>query len=93
MVALLTLSIISLGVKPSTIPALNYKANKTEVLHLDNGDIQGVIDDKGEVEIYTGIPYAKPPIGELRWNERIRNFFCEFFCFRNSAFHSFSTFG
>ena len=71
MVALLTLSIISLGVKPSTIPALNYKANKTEVLHLDNGDIQGVIDDKGEVEIYTGIPYAKPPIGELRWKEPV----------------------
>lgn len=42
---------------------------KTEVLKLKDGDIQGVYNKDKSVEIYAGIPYAKPPIGELRWKE------------------------
>lgn len=42
---------------------------KTEVLHLENGDIQGVYNKSRDVEIYAGIPYAKAPVGELRWKE------------------------
>ena len=50
--------------------AVNY-ANpvKTEVLSLENGKVQGVYNKDKTVEVYAGIPYAKAPIGELRWKE------------------------
>lgn len=42
---------------------------KTEVLHLANGAVQGAYTKDKAVEVYAGIPYAKPPVGELRWKE------------------------
>ena len=41
----------------------------TEVVSLEKGDVRGVLIDEGRVELYAGIPYAKPPVGELRWRE------------------------
>lgn len=41
----------------------------TQILHLEKGDIRGVYNDDKSVEVYAGIPYAKAPIGELRWKE------------------------
>jgi len=40
---------------------------KTEVLTLKNGQVQGAFTKDKEVEVYAGIPYAKAPIGDLRW--------------------------
>ena len=40
---------------------------KTEVLTLKNGQVQGAYTKDKEVEVYAGIPYAKAPIGDLRW--------------------------
>jgi hypothetical protein len=31
------------------------------------GPVAGVRNDAGTVEIFAGIPYAQPPVGELRW--------------------------
>ncbi len=42
---------------------------RTEVVHTDKGDVRGVLNEEGSVEIFAGIPYAKPPVGELRWKE------------------------
>jgi para-nitrobenzyl esterase len=40
----------------------------TAELRIDSGTIRGlVIGDKKDVHVYKGIPYAAPPIGELRW--------------------------
>jgi len=39
---------------------------KTEIIEIDSGKLQGYID-KG-IEIYKGIPYAEPPVGDLRFN-------------------------
>ncbi|MCR5033088.1 MAG: carboxylesterase family protein [Lachnospiraceae bacterium] len=52
------------------VPAVSYgNPDKTGIVHVANGDVQGVVTKDGEVEIYAGIPYAKPPVGELRWKE------------------------
>lgn len=39
--------------------------NYAQQVHTDYGEISGY--KNGEIYVFTGIPYAKPPIGELRW--------------------------
>lgn len=39
----------------------------TGVVTTDKGPVSGVFTAGGTVEVYAGIPYAKPPVGELRW--------------------------
>ena len=39
---------------------------KTEIIETDAGKIQGYIDN--DILVFKGIPYAEPPIGELRLN-------------------------
>ena len=39
------------------------------VLTIEGGQIQGVLADNPGVYVYRGIPYAAPPLGDLRWKE------------------------
>jgi len=39
--------------------------NQSSLVRIDSGELQGVIEDG--VAIFRGIPYAQPPVGELRW--------------------------
>lgn len=39
---------------------------QTPVLNVEGGRIEGVVDEEG-VTVYKGIPYAAPPVGDLRW--------------------------
>ena len=41
----------------------------TDVISLRDGQLTGVYTPDGAVEVYAGIPYAKPPVGDLRWRE------------------------
>lgn len=41
----------------------------TETVRVAQGELTGVYNEDGSVEVYAGIPYAKPPVGELRWVE------------------------
>lgn len=52
------------------VPA--YEGNKpvrSGIVSTKLGDVRGVVIDEGAVELYAGIPFAKPPVGELRWRE------------------------
>ena len=52
------------------VPAVEGKAlRRTEIIHIGQGDLSGVYTPDGEVEVFAGIPYAQPPVGELRWKE------------------------
>lgn len=31
------------------------------------GPVRGVLNDERDVEIFAGVPYARPPVGDLRW--------------------------
>jgi para-nitrobenzyl esterase len=42
---------------------------KDMVLNIDGGKIQGVRSDIKNVAVYRGIPYAEPPVGDMRWKE------------------------
>lgn len=41
----------------------------TETISVEQGELTGVKSADGSVEIFAGIPYAAPPVGELRWKE------------------------
>ncbi len=52
------------------VPAVNGKnPEKTDIVNVEQGALQGVYNEDKSVEVYAGIPYAKPPVGELRWKE------------------------
>ena len=52
------------------VPAYEGKTPQyTETVSLTKGDVRGVVIADGAVELYAGIPYAQPPVGDLRWRE------------------------
>lgn len=54
-------------------PYANVKAysgkvpDYTETISINDGEIKGVYNEDKSVEIFAGIPYAAPPVGEYRW--------------------------
>ena len=70
---LTTLFILIAMAGPSyQIKSAAYNAEPVEIsynLTLKNGKVKGIYNKDKDVEIYAGIPYAKAPIGELRWKE------------------------
>lgn len=52
------------------VPAVaNKNPDVTEVVEIEQGKLTGVYNADHSVKVYAGIPYAKPPIGELRFKE------------------------
>lgn len=41
----------------------------TDIVKVRDGSLTGVYTKDRTVEVYAGIPYAAPPLGELRWRE------------------------
>jgi len=41
----------------------------SDPVRIDTGLVSGVAGSTDEVRVYKGIPYAAPPVGELRWHE------------------------
>ncbi len=51
------------------VPAADTSdSEKTDVYETSYGDVRGVVLKSG-VELFAGIPYAAPPVGELRWKK------------------------
>ncbi|MER2151773.1 MAG: carboxylesterase family protein, partial [Candidatus Limivicinus sp.] len=51
-------------------PAVEGKTGGvTDVVTVRDGQLTGVLTDDQAVEVYAGIPYAAPPVGDLRWRE------------------------
>ena len=41
----------------------------TDIVTVADGQLTGVLTADKAVEVYAGIPYAAPPVGDLRWRE------------------------
>ena len=50
----------------SLVMCQNTNAFSTQT-SVENGTIEGNYDTKSGIQTYFGIPFAKPPVGELRW--------------------------
>ena len=47
--------------------AMNDQKRPLLKTHVETGDVEGVLD--GTLAVYKAIPYAAPPVGELRWRD------------------------
>ena len=39
----------------------------TTPVRIEGGQVTGYYEDNGQIAVFKGIPFAKPPIGDLRW--------------------------
>jgi para-nitrobenzyl esterase len=51
---------------------INYTFSQTNFgfpvqTKIENGTIEGSYDTKSGLQLYLGVPFAKPPVGDLRW--------------------------
>jgi para-nitrobenzyl esterase len=51
------------------VPVIQAQTNNHFAVQtiLENGKIEGNYDTKSGIQTYFGIPFAKPPVGDLRW--------------------------
>ena len=59
LLAILLIPIISLVIRA--------KKGISTFVSIDSGIIEGIIDSTNEIKIFKGIPFAEPPVGDLRW--------------------------
>lgn len=68
LIGLLCCNILISAPKERRVSAGNgQKDGYTDIYTLPQGQLKGINNPAGTVEIFAGIPYAKAPIGDLRW--------------------------
>lgn len=55
--------------KTDLTQAFSSAPEYTEVVKTKNGPVAGIYSEDHSVELFAGIPFAKPPVGDLRWKE------------------------
>ncbi|MCR5546041.1 MAG: carboxylesterase family protein [Lachnospiraceae bacterium] len=56
--------------KEEQVKAYSWKnVSYTDEVQVNEGTLQGIYSEDSEAKIFAGIPYAKAPVGELRWKE------------------------
>jgi len=61
LIALVLLSIIAVSCAPASVPL-------KDPIKIDTGLVSGaVVGEKQDIRLYKGIPFAAPPVGDLRW--------------------------
>jgi para-nitrobenzyl esterase len=48
--------------------AHTIRAQKSVLIPTPNGELEGVVEASG-IHSFKGVPYARPPVGDLRWRE------------------------
>lgn len=51
----------------SAIALLVAAAPRADIVQIDSGRIRGTVEPDVAVRVYRGIPFARPPVGALRW--------------------------
>ena len=68
--ALIALLFVFSGPRERRVPAVSGRDPRmTGIVTVAQGQLTGVCTEDGAVEVFAGVPYAKPPVGELRWKE------------------------
>ncbi len=66
----LVVNYVLTGPPAKRVPAVDNKnPDVTEVIEIDQGQLTGVYNEDHSARVYAGIPYAKAPVGELRFRE------------------------
>ncbi len=69
LISFLFISCASSSIAKKTNPTGLQLQKKTQVISVTGGELRGIYNEDGSVEIYAGIPFAAPPVGQLRWKE------------------------
>jgi para-nitrobenzyl esterase len=58
---------LSVALAALCIPQSGFSKQPTVTVPTTSGLVQGALSDDGSIQIFRGIPYAAPPVGQLRW--------------------------
>lgn len=56
-------------IKPNDSTNYGEEIDPSKPIKVEGGKITGTLSSDSKVAIYKGIPYAAPPVGDLRWKE------------------------
>lgn len=47
---------------------ISHSSRQPIIVDAPSGPLKGTVDESGSVRQFLGVPYAQPPVGELRWH-------------------------